>query len=329
MSLNYRREKLLPWACGTAFGLVLLGLAVREANLSEIVHTLGKTEPGEVSVAVLFLFLSFWLRAWRWQYLLVSLKPVPVSGLFRSTLIGFMGNYLLPLRAGELMRAVSLGQTQNISKSSALGSIVLERLLDGLTLWLVPFLLVASLDLPAWIVRLNAVLFGTYVIGVIIITFGSIHDRAQSVLTRVSRLLPKKVGSRLAWTTELFFQGTKGLSRSRAIFPVACLSLLCWLLHGMYYYLLFKAVDLNLSLWVALILQAVIGIAVILPGGPGYLGNFEYGTVVGLALFGIAAEEAFAYSIVAHSFQFFPVVLVGLWYAFRGGFWHALRLTTS
>jgi uncharacterized membrane protein YbhN (UPF0104 family) len=99
----------------------------------------------------------------------------------------------------------------------------------------------------------------------------------------------------------------------------------------MYYYFLFKAVDLDLDLSfsVTLILQAVIGVAVILPAGPGYLGNFEYGTVVGLALFGIAAEEAFAYSIVAHSFQFFPVVLVGLWYAVRGGFWHALRLTTS
>jgi hypothetical protein len=62
----------------------------------------------------------------------------------------------------------------------------------------VPFLLVASLHLPPWIVQLNAVLSGTYVIAVIIITFGYVHDRAQSVLKRGSRLLPKKVGSRLA-----------------------------------------------------------------------------------------------------------------------------------
>jgi uncharacterized membrane protein YbhN (UPF0104 family) len=82
MSLNYRREKLLPWACGTAFGLLLLALASRKANLSEMVHTLKKIEPGEVSVAVLFYFSLSGLRAWRWQYLLVSLKPVPVSGLF-------------------------------------------------------------------------------------------------------------------------------------------------------------------------------------------------------------------------------------------------------
>jgi len=48
-------------------------------------------------------------------------------------MVGFMGNYLLPLRAGEIMRVVSIGQTQNIRKSSTLGSIVLERVLDGIT----------------------------------------------------------------------------------------------------------------------------------------------------------------------------------------------------
>jgi uncharacterized membrane protein YbhN (UPF0104 family) len=69
-----------------------------------------------------------------------------------------------------------------------------------------------------------------------------------------------------------------------------------------------------------MILQAVIGVGVMLPAGPGYVGNFEYATVLGLALFGIAKEEAFAYSLLAHSLQFFPVVAVGLFFVFRGGF---------
>jgi hypothetical protein len=62
-----------------------------------------------------------------------------------------------------------------------------------------------------------------------------------------------------------------------------------------------------------------------LPAAPGYVGNFEYATVLGLALFGIPSEEAFVYSVVAHSLQFFPVVVVGLLFALRGGFWPCLE----
>jgi hypothetical protein len=51
------------------------------------------------------------------------------------------------------------------------------------------------------------------------------------------------------------------------------------------------------------------------------VGNFEYFTVLGLSLFGITKEEAFAYSLLAHSLQFFPVTLVGLLFAFRDKFW--------
>ena len=241
--------------------------------------------------------------------------------LFRSTMVGFMGNYLLPLRAGEIMRAVSIGQTQNISKSSALGSIVLERVLDGITLSLIPFLLIAVLDLPLWVMRVNAFLFGIYVVGLAIVMLSGLRGWRNIWLKRLLSLLPQRTAYRFGWTADLFFQGTKGLNRARVLLPVSLLSLLCWLLHGVYYYLLFEAFDLNLSLWAALILQAVIGIGVTLPAGPGYVGNFEYATVLGLGLFGIDKEEAFAYSLLAHSFQFFPVVFGGLLFAFRGGLW--------
>ena len=66
-----------------------------------------------------------------------------------------MGNYLLPFRAGEVMRAVSVGQTQNISKAGALGSIVLERGFDGLVISLTPLIVLVAVDLPNWVVRIN------------------------------------------------------------------------------------------------------------------------------------------------------------------------------
>jgi uncharacterized protein (TIRG00374 family) len=315
----WARRKIGRWVVGIVFSAILLYLAFRGTDATHVVQSLRKTNLVQATAAVIFLFLSFWVRAWRWHFLLLPLKPVPVMPLFRSTMVGFMGNYLLPFHAGEVMRAVSIGQTQNISKSSALGSIVLERLLDGITLALIPFLLIAVLDLPPWIMQINALLFGIYVVGLAVIMLSALRGWTHIRLRCFFSLFPQRVASRLGWTADLFFDGTKGLRRARALLPVSLLSLLCWFLHGVYYYLLFEALSLNLSLGVALILQAMIGIGVMLPAGPGYIGNFEYATVLGLALFGIDREAAFAYSLLAHSCQFLPVIVVGLLCAVRGG----------
>jgi len=78
--------------------------------------------------------------------------------------------------------------------------------------------------------------------------------------------------------------------------------------------------DLNLSLSAALVLQAVIALGALLPTGPGEVGSFEYLTVLGLALFGVSQESAFAYALLAHLCQFVSVTSVGLLFAINKGF---------
>jgi uncharacterized protein (TIRG00374 family) len=117
-----------------------------------------------------------------------------------------------------------------------------------------------------------------------------------------------------------FLQGMKGITHSRGLLPISLLSIACWVVHGMYFFLMFTALDLELSFAAALILQMVIGLGVIVPAAPGYVGTFEYFTVLGLALFGIGQGAAFAYALLAHICQFVPVSVVGLFFALQSGF---------
>jgi glycosyltransferase 2 family protein len=139
-------------------------------------------------------------------------------------------------------------------------------------------------------------------------------------LERSARLLPKLLAVRLKPIAEEFVNGMKGISHAGALLPVLLLSVACWVVHAMYFFLLFEALDLELSFWAALIVQMVIGLGVILPAAPGYIGNFEYFAVLSLAMFGIGQEAAFAYALLAHIFQFIPVTGVGLFFALRSGF---------
>jgi len=318
--LRWSKIKGFRLALCLVVSAVCLYLAMRGMDFERTVQELRKSSPTPILGAVFFLFLSYWIRAYRWSYLLLPIKKIATRPLFRSTLIGFMGNYLLPFRAGEVMRAVSVGQNQNISKAAALGSILVERVFDGVVLSLTPFLFLAVLDLPRWILWVNLSLLMVYVIGLLLLVVAGRRGWIEVWLNPMTGLLPGLIGKRLGSIAGDFLQGMKGINRAGALFPVCLLSLLCWFFHGLYFFLLFEALDLELSFGAALIIQMVIGLGVILPAAPGYIGNFEYFAVLGLALFGIAQEAAFAYALLAHICQFIPVTAVGLFFTLRDGF---------
>ena len=311
----------MRWAVGIGLSAIFLYLALRGTDLPQVMQLLRKTRLAYALGALLVLFLSCVARALRWRYLLLPLRPVAVMPLFRSTMIGFMANYLLPLRAGEVIRAVSIGHTQNLSKAAALGSIVLERILDGITLAMIPFLLVMVLDVPRWITRGSILLFSLFVTGLMLAIIPTARRRMQVSSQSLVTLLPKALADRLGAIARHFFQGMEGLNRTSALLPVGLLSLVCWLFHAMYYFLLFGALNLNLSVWAALLLEAVIAVGVSLPAGPAYVGNFEYAAILGLGLFGINKEQALGYSVLAHGLQFIAVTAVGLLFALRAETW--------
>jgi len=318
--LKWSQTKALRLTLCLVVSGVCLYLAARGMDFAQTMQGLKKSSPTPILGAVFFLFLSYWIRAYRWGYLLLPIKQIATRPLFRSTLIGFMGNYLLPFRAGEVMRAVSIGQNQNISKAAALGSIVLERVFDGVVLSLTPFLMLSAVDLPPWVTRINIAFLALYVVGLVGFVIATQRGWTEAWIERGTALLPLIFAQRVKSIAAEFLRGMKGINHAGALLPVILLSFICWFFHGLYFFLIFEALHFELSFWAALIIQMVIGLGVILPAAPGYVGNFEYFTVLGLALFGIAQEAAFAYSLLAHICQFIPVTAVGLFFVLRNGF---------
>ena len=84
--------------------------------------------------AVGLYFLGVLFRAFRWRFLLTPLRRIPVRRLYPVVVIGYTANNLLPMRLGELVRSYYLARRENFSASSALGSVAVERVFDGLTL---------------------------------------------------------------------------------------------------------------------------------------------------------------------------------------------------
>src|SRR4051812_1019202 len=124
--MSSRRWRL---AGGALLALVLLALFFREVDWTALVAAFRSANHLYLAGVVAVTVLTYLLRAWRWGSLLAPLAPVPLADLFSATFVGFMTGLLVP-RAGEVVRPYLISRRHPIRTSAGFASIILERLLD-------------------------------------------------------------------------------------------------------------------------------------------------------------------------------------------------------
>lgn len=271
--------------------------------------------------AIALYFVGVIMRAIRWHFLLRSIKPIGYTHLFQVTVIGYMANDLLPFRIGELVRAYIMGETENISKTSTLVTIVLERVFDGVTMLL--FIGAASFVLPleSWIrslLLLGSVLFAAVI--VILVTVTSFRERFDHLIHRVLSRLPERWGARGLKLIDSFFHGLSVLRNPLDAFLALVFSILAWMCEAGMYAILALGFGIAVSFPVFLLATAVANLITIVPSTPGYIGVFDAPVRYILEHFGnVNANTAASYTILLHATLIVPVVLLGLVFMWRLG----------
>lgn len=298
----------LQFVVGLAISALCVYLAFRGTDFAAVAAILSKIRFIYLVPSTALLLTAYFIRAMRWRYLLASVKSIPTASLFASTMIGFMANNILPFRAGEFVRAYSIARNERISLTSSLASLIIERLFDGMSISLFFLPLLFIIPLPGWLVNFNYLLLVVYALGA----------GGAAFLMWVGRKEFSWLAQR-RWERVLrtFTAGLEVCRNGKKVGASAVLSLVHWFAIAGYYYLFFLAFGFSLSFLAAVALVVIVSIGIMLPAAPGYVGNFQYFTILGLAIFSIPQEQALAYSLVSHAGQFVPVTLVGLLYFFR------------
>src|SRR5262245_17550192 len=229
----------------TSISVALLVYLFARINYGQLWLSLTSADPSLMLIASVLLTGTLVMRAWRWQYLLKPLKSVKFSNSMSATAIGLMANMILPVRLGEIVRAVVLGQRERIDKSASFATVVVDRLLDGFTILfiLVVLLLVAPLPLDQeWEKRLRwggMVFFLLY--GGVFTLLVYLHRVPTHVLQGVRRLcwrLPARWVDRFCRFLESFSEGLHTLDRREHLVPIIVSSLILWGLIGLYNFLI-------------------------------------------------------------------------------------------
>lgn len=301
---------------------IFLTLAVWNFDIEEFLETIAGLNPIYFLPALAFYLSSFFFRTLRWKVMLSPVKDIRRRSLFSYIVMGYMANNLLPARLGEFVRAYVTGKRENMSRSSAFASIVLERLFDGLTIIMILILLMLTnemnrpwLNYMAWA---GALIFLSGLAFLFALAYQ--HERVLALTARLVAYLPDRIEQKIMHILRRFVTGLKLLHAPVDFFVSISISFLVWGCEVMVYYVYLLAFGIDVPFTAPLLALVVVNLSSLIPSSPGFIGVFQYACIKSLAVFGIGATTALTWSVAVHSTQIIPITILGLFLMARMGF---------
>jgi len=314
------KSRYLRLFIGVAISAVFIWLALRGLHLPDVWVSLRTADYIWLIPSIAVYFLAVWARTWRWDYLLRPMKQIPLGRLFPVVVIGYMGNNVYPFRAGELLRSFVLRQQEDVSMSSSLATIVVERVFDGLVMLLFVFVALPFAPLPSDSIRFVVILGSVLFLGALLVFFAvaAVPERFMN-LTRwfAGRFLPERLRRPVIGFAERFIIGLASLRSGRGLVMIFLTSVVIWLLETVKYWFVMHAFDFTVSFFALMLMNGVVNLATTLPSAPGYIGTFDGPGIAVLTLYGVEAAVATAYTFTLHAALWLPITLLGIYYMIR------------
>ncbi len=314
---------------GVAVSAVLIWWVLRDVDLVLVWSEVREANWWLLAAAVAVATSGFVTRALRWRVFLHPIDPgTTLSNRFAAVCIGFAVNNLLPARVGEFARAWSISRLEPVTVSGSVGSLVVERFLDAVAIFVLLGLAILHPSFPATATLggqpLDAALVGVLVLlGLLFSFLFLLLAFPRAVINGTDRLLAMLPGRPHEFLRDLvhsFLVGLESLRSPRLLLAGLAWSLAIWAWNGVSFWLAFSAFGIDQGYMTALFVQAVIAFGVAVPSAPGYFGTFHAAAVIGLhEVYGVAEEATLAFAFGYHLGGFFPVTFLGLWYAGRLG----------
>lgn len=312
MTETSRGRAALTLLLQVALSALFIYLTLRKIELDEVWKGITRVSIAILSLSLLSKLTGFLLMSLRSRMLFAPLHRYSMFTLLRSIFVAFVGNNLLPLRMGELLRVHFLADKGGLSHGSCLAVIVLERLLDAFCLLLVFFAC-----LPVIWDKMPDYHALTY-FGLLLLLFLGLAlflNRRPQQMIGLCRLLTKPLGGKISGfiTTQLerFARGLSGLASPTTVALVVMVSVGYWMTHMCSIRIWIWAFGWDLPWYAPLVILIFISFGTMLPATPGYVGTYHYFTKMALSLFGVAASAAATFAIVGHAMAIVPFTILG------------------
>jgi glycosyltransferase 2 family protein len=276
-----------------------------------------------VLLSVVLGLAGLYARAFRWRWLFPPAVRPP--GLVAATMIGYMANNVLPLRAGELVRiyaaARRLREAEPLGATHAFwlvaATLIIERVLDSLAIVLILATLIFLIPVPAGVEWGAAILLVIDVAGVtVLITMARAPHLGRRLVRRLTARWPRVTQTTLTMF-DTALRGLEGIRTPAHAIRIAGWTLVIWMLPATASWAMLRAVHLDLPYVAGWVVLAFVGLGISVPSAPGYLGVWHFAAKLALEIFGVASSTAVAYALIYHASAVVPITLLGWLYLLR------------
>ena len=309
--------------------LALLGLFLRNVDFIGVAREIVRAHPGWLFLSLLTIVLNLVIRAWRWQFLLEPLGKASFGNSFRATAVGFAARSFLPAAAGELVRPYFLSRHEPMSATGAFATIVIERLLDTITVlvllasYVFLFSGTASTDNPTALaaVKWAGATAGLVSIVALIVLFLMAGNPARlaAMFQRLEQIVPSAFAGLIARIAEKFATGLGAIRRPGQIVATLIWSFPLWLCIALGIWSVAQAFRLNVPFTGSFLIIALLTIGIAIPT-PGSVGGFHEAFRLGVTVFyGAPDPAAVGAAIVLHALSVGSPFFLGVFYAAQEG----------
>jgi uncharacterized protein (TIRG00374 family) len=287
---------------GALIGLACVALGIARVDWPETWVVFRQLDPIYMVIGMALLLACFLANAMRWRYLLDTAQTVPRRRLFGYLMIGYMANAVLPIRPGDVTRATLLRYRDMVPITTALTSLLLERLLDVLNILLIGFALSFLVDLPGIVTTaLQIIATGAITATAFLIAMSTNHIPGERLLGLALRWAPARVADFVAARAGQFVQALRVLHHSDRLPKILLADAFSWTALGLSMVAFTHALHMNVPWTAGFLVLVVTSLGAAIPGPPGSVGVFHVLTVLALSVWSVDTETAVAYALVAHT----------------------------
>ena len=311
-------NKWIQFSLGILLSILGLVYAFNTVDYTDLLIIINNIDYFWLFLSVLLLMGSMIVRSIRWQYILGSKYKISLNDLFGSVMIGYFGNSILPFRIGEFARAFTLSKISTISSFEAFGTIILERVLDLSSLFIITLFF-------GYFFPFSSV-FGYYFIFIIsiVLLFIFITIMNKNMRSKLFRMFERSVKNNSKEKSLIFIKlkdiinGFSILNQKKNNFRIFFLSFFLWFIYYIITLCGIQAIGIDLSLFQAGIVLIVTSFAIGVPSAPGAVGTYHAATVFIVSnIFLYTQEESLGLAILLHAIAFIPEVIVGALYMIK------------
>lgn len=310
------RARFSQLALSFGVSAALIGWLIFSVEWPLVWSALRKVRYGLLIPLTVLILLHFLVRAVRWRFLLPDSSDrsdVQTVKLFNAILVGAFATFVLPLRAGELVRPLMLSRQSSFPFGTSFASVVIERFFD-LSMVLVSFglMLPHVPGVPGWVEQ-GAYILTTLAVGLFVfLVLGSIAPTGiDRFVTGCLSPLPERFSAPLLGFVRGLLSATVVLKDLRRLVVIVSLTVVVWGTNYLLFWGYLWLFDIPGSASFSVAIGVIIALAVAAPSAPGFIGVYQTACVAAFTLFGFAQEEAIAYSLVSHVHQFVLIVVLG------------------